>query len=56
MAIDSRWVYKRKPSVTQNKGEELKICLVAKGYEQHKRIDYDEIFSLVSVILLSGQC
>jgi hypothetical protein len=27
--VDSRSVYKRKPSVTQNEGKEFKICLVA---------------------------
>ncbi|GAU47849.1 hypothetical protein TSUD_404260 [Trifolium subterraneum] len=42
--IGCKWVYKRKPAVTEKEGEKFKARLVAKGYSQQKRIDYDEIF------------
>jgi len=44
-AIGCKWVYKRKPLVSENEGEKFKACLVEKRYAQLKRVDYDEIFS-----------
>ncbi|KAL0303205.1 UNVERIFIED_CONTAM: Retrovirus-related Pol polyprotein from transposon TNT 1-94 [Sesamum radiatum] len=46
-AIGCKWVYKKKPTVSEKEGEKFKARLVAKGYSQQKGIDYDEIFSPV---------
>ncbi|KAL0401655.1 UNVERIFIED_CONTAM: Retrovirus-related Pol polyprotein from transposon TNT 1-94 [Sesamum latifolium] len=46
-AIGCKWVYKKKPAVSEKEGEKFKARLVAKGYSQQKGIDYDEIFSPV---------
>jgi len=40
-------VYKRKPPISEKEGEKFKAHLVAKGYAQQKRVDYDEIFSAI---------
>ncbi|KAL0293415.1 UNVERIFIED_CONTAM: Retrovirus-related Pol polyprotein from transposon TNT 1-94 [Sesamum radiatum] len=45
--IGCKWVYKKKPAVSEKEGEKFKARLVAKGYSQQKGIDYDEIFSPV---------
>ncbi|KAL0426860.1 UNVERIFIED_CONTAM: Retrovirus-related Pol polyprotein from transposon TNT 1-94 [Sesamum latifolium] len=45
--IECKWVYKKKPPVSEKKGEKFKAQLVAKRYSQQKGIDYDEIFSPV---------
>ncbi|KAL4312354.1 hypothetical protein GQ457_01G013740 [Hibiscus cannabinus] len=46
-AIGCKWVYKRKPAVSEKEGEKFKARLVAKGFSQQKGVDYDEIFSPV---------
>ena len=46
-AIGCKWVYKKKESILEKQGEQFKTCLVEKGYSQKKRVDYDEISSLV---------
>jgi len=46
-AIGCKWVYKRKPAVSEKEGKNLKARLVAKEFSQKKGIDYDEIFSPV---------
>ncbi|KAK4400829.1 Retrovirus-related Pol polyprotein from transposon TNT 1-94 [Sesamum angolense] len=46
-AIRCKWVYRKKPIVSEKEGENFKARLVAKGYSQQKGIDYDEIFSPV---------
>ena len=55
-AIENKWIFKRKMdtdgSVTIYKGR-----LVAKGFQQVQVVDYDEIFSLVSMLKsLSESC
>ncbi|KAL0291983.1 UNVERIFIED_CONTAM: Retrovirus-related Pol polyprotein from transposon TNT 1-94 [Sesamum calycinum] len=45
--IGYKWVYRKKPSVSEKQGKKFKAQLVAKGYSQQKGIDYDEIFSHV---------
>src|ERR1044072_582813 len=46
-AIGCKWVYKKKPAVSEKEWEKFKARLVAKGYSQQKGVDYDEIFSPV---------
>ncbi|KAL4384756.1 hypothetical protein GQ457_15G014670 [Hibiscus cannabinus] len=46
-AIGCKWVYNRKPAVSEKEGEKFKAQLVAKGFSQQKGVDYDEIFSHV---------
>jgi len=46
-AIGCKWVYKRKPTVSEKDGEKFKARLVAKGFSHKKGIYYDEIFSPV---------
>ncbi|KAE8719673.1 hypothetical protein F3Y22_tig00109926pilonHSYRG00011 [Hibiscus syriacus] len=45
--IGCKWVYKKKPAVTEKEGKKFKARLVAKGFSQQKGVDYDEIFSPV---------
>nr|GFB20284.1 copia protein [Tanacetum cinerariifolium] len=49
MAIGTKWIYRNKKDergiVVRNKAR-----LVAQGYTQEDRIDYDEVFSLVARI------
>ncbi|KAE8683204.1 hypothetical protein F3Y22_tig00111213pilonHSYRG00462 [Hibiscus syriacus] len=45
--IGCKWVYKKKPTVTEKEGEKFKARLVAKVFSQQKGVDYDEIFSSV---------
>src|SRR5580765_6358588 len=46
-AIGCKWIYKKKPAVSEKEGEKFKARLVAQGFSQQKGIDYDEIFSPV---------
>ncbi|KAK4411938.1 Retrovirus-related Pol polyprotein from transposon TNT 1-94 [Sesamum angolense] len=46
-AIECKWVYKKKPTVSEKEGKKFKARLAAKGYSQQKRIYYDKIFSPV---------
>lgn len=45
--IGSNWVYKVKVN-SDGTGERFKACLVAKGYNQIKGIDFTVVFSLVA--------
>uniref|UniRef100_A0A2N9HJ44 Integrase catalytic domain-containing protein n=1 Tax=Fagus sylvatica TaxID=28930 RepID=A0A2N9HJ44_FAGSY len=45
--IGCKWVFKKKEAVSEKEGERFKTRLVAKGYLQRHRIDYDEVFSPV---------
>ncbi|WCJ43876.1 Retrovirus-related Pol polyprotein from transposon TNT 1-94 [Euphorbia peplus] len=46
-ALRCMWVFKKKPAISEKKGEKFKARLVAKGFTQVKGVDYDEIFSPV---------
>jgi hypothetical protein len=37
--IGYKWVYKKKETISEKKGEKFKACLVAKGYLQKKGVD-----------------
>ncbi|KAL0337632.1 UNVERIFIED_CONTAM: Retrovirus-related Pol polyprotein from transposon TNT 1-94 [Sesamum calycinum] len=45
--IGCKWVYRKKPAVSEKEGKKFKARLVAKEYSQQKAIDCDEIFSCV---------
>jgi hypothetical protein len=45
--ISAKWVYKIKVGF-DNKPTKLKVCLVARGFQQRARIDYNEIFALIA--------
>ena len=47
--IRCKWIFKKKRSI-DGKVETYKVCLVAKDYCQHYGIDYDEIFSPVTML------
>ena len=47
--IGCKWVYKKKIGA-DGKVETYKAHLVTKGYHQHEGIDYDETFSLVTML------
>ena len=47
--IGNKWIFKRKIDV-DGQINTFKAKLVAKGYSQRQRIDYDKIFSLVAMI------
>ena len=48
-AIEIKWIYKRKTDADSSVTI-YKARLVAKGFRQVQGIDYDEIFSLVSML------
>ena len=48
-AIENKWIFKRKTDIDSS----VTICkaqIVAKGFRQVQGVDYDEIFSLVSML------
>ena len=47
--IGCKWIFKRKRG-TDGKVETYKVYLVIKNYRQHYGIDYDEIFSPVTML------
>ena len=47
--IGCKWVFKRKRGA-DGKVETYKACLVANGYRQRYGIDYDEIFSPMTML------
>ena len=53
--IACKWVFKRKRGIDR-KVEIYKARLVVKDYRQHYGIDYDEIFSLVTMLKPFGSC
>lgn len=46
-AIGCKWLYKKKEDPTNLGGTRFKAWLVAKGFAQRERVDYNEIFSPV---------
>ena len=55
-AIQNKWIFKRKTD-TDSSFTIYKARLVAKGFRQVQGVDYDEIFSLVSMLKsLSESC
>ena len=48
-AIENKWIFKRK-TVADGSVTIYKARLVAKGFRQVQCVDYDEIFSLVSML------
>ena len=48
-AIENKWIFKRKTDVDGNVTV-YKARLVAKGFRQVQGVEYDEIFSLVSIL------
>jgi len=44
--IGVKWIFKKEMNA-QGEIERYKVQLVAKGYKQKARIDYDEVFTLV---------
>ena len=47
LLIGNKWIYKRKPNL-EGKAETYKARLLAKGYVQRERIDFDDTFSAVA--------
>ena len=48
-AIENKWIFKKKTDVDGNITV-YKAQLVAKGFRQVQRVDYDEIFSLIAML------
>ncbi|OAE30129.1 hypothetical protein AXG93_246s1000 [Marchantia polymorpha subsp. ruderalis] len=46
--IDSKWVYKLKDNPAGDEAGIFKARLVARGFTHEKRVDYNEVFSLVA--------
>ena len=51
----NKWIFKRKTN-TDSSVNIYKARLVAKGFRQVQGVEYDEIFSLVSMLNLSESC
>jgi hypothetical protein len=45
--ISVKWVFKTKGN-TKGEAQKQKVRLVAKGYEQQYKVDYEELFALVA--------
>ena len=55
-AIENKWIFKRK-TYTNSSVTIYKARIVAKGFDKVQGVDYDEIFSLVSMLKsLSESC
>ena len=48
-AIENKWIFKKKTEVDGNVTV-YKARLVAKGFRQVQGVEYDEIFSLISML------